>query len=324
MSDLAERVAQVRPLEVRKVPNAVYHGGTVDVALGVVVTDVRHVRQPFPVERALLIRGESDRSGKGGHTGDRGRMSMRDGGGEGRFIRRPGGVAGPQKAEHGGSGGRCGTRRVGRASGARRRVTSPRFAVTVDAVLMTILRGELRIFLVQRGTPPHQGEWALPGGLVMQSEVLEAAALRMVREGTGIAHEPGYLEQLGAYGHPARDPRTRVVTIAYWAAAPLMSASYFDLGPGEDSSAIYVEFVPVPEIESGRIRLAFDHGRIVADALDQVRSSLETTTLARRFCPPQFTISQTAGSVRGRVGHPVGCGELSAQDLAERGVRGTA
>ena len=113
--DLAERVAQVRPLEVRKVPNAVCHGGSVDVALGVVVTDVRHVGQPFPVERALLIRGESDCSGKGGRTGDRGRMSMRDGGGEGRFIGRPGGVAGPQKAEAGGSGGRRGTRRVGRA-----------------------------------------------------------------------------------------------------------------------------------------------------------------------------------------------------------------
>ena len=177
----------------------------------------------------------------------------------------------------------------------RRRATAgdfASFAVTVDVVLLTILRGELRIFLVQRGTPPHQGEWALPGGLVMQSEALEAAALRMVREGTGIAHEPGHLEQLGAYGDPARDPRTRVVTVAYWAVAPLLSASYFDLGPGEDCTAIYVEFVPVPEIESGRIRLAFDHGRIVADALDQVRSSLETTTLARRFCPPQFTISQ--------------------------------
>ena len=177
----------------------------------------------------------------------------------------------------------------------RRRATAgdfASFAVTVDVVLLTILRGELRIFLVQRGTPPHQGEWALPGGLVMQSEALETAALRMVREGTGIAHEPGHLEQLGAYGDPARDPRTRVVTVAYWAVAPLLSASYFDLGPGEDSTAIYVEFVPVPEIESGRIRLAFDHGRIVSDALDQVRSSLETTTLARRFCPPQFTISQ--------------------------------
>ena len=166
------------------------------------------------------------------------------------------------------------------------------FAVTVDVVLMTILRGELRIFLIQRGMRPHQGEWALPGGLVMKSEPLEEAALRMVSEQTGITHRPDHLEQLGAYGDPGRDPRTRVVTVPYWAVAPRLSPSYFDLRLAEDSTAIYVEFVPVPEIESGRLRMAFDHGRIVADALDEVRSSLETTTLARRFCPPEFTISQ--------------------------------
>lgn len=166
------------------------------------------------------------------------------------------------------------------------------FAVTVDVALLTILRGELRIFLVQRGTRPHRGAWALPGGLVMKSETLEDAALRMLIEETGIVRKPVHLRQLGAYGDPGRDPRTRVVTVAYWAVAPLLSPAYFDLRPAESSTALYVEFVPVPEIESGRLRLAFDHARIVADALDEVRSSLETTTLARRFCPPEFTISQ--------------------------------
>ena len=166
------------------------------------------------------------------------------------------------------------------------------FAVTVDVVLMTILRGELRVFLVQRGTRPHRGTWALPGGLVMRSEALEDAALRMLLEETGIARKPVHLEQLGAYGDPGRDPRARVVTVAYWAVAPLLSPAYYDVRPVEGGTAIYVEFVPVPEIESGRLRLAFDHERIVADALDQVRSSLETTTLARRFCGPEFTIRQ--------------------------------
>lgn len=166
------------------------------------------------------------------------------------------------------------------------------FAVTVDVVLMTILRGELRIFLVQRGTRPHRGSWALPGGLVMNTEALEDAALRMLFEETGVARKPVHLEQLGAYGNPGRDPRARVVTVAYWAVAPRLSPAYFDVTPVESSTAIYVEFVPVSEIESGRLRLAFDHARIVADALDAVRSSLETTTLARGFCPPEFTISQ--------------------------------
>ena len=166
------------------------------------------------------------------------------------------------------------------------------FAVTVDVILMTILRGELRLFLIQRGTRPHLGEWALPGGLVMASEPLEEAALRMMHRETGFAAKPVHMEQLRTYDNPARDPRTRVMTVAYWAVAPLLSPGYFDRELVETSTAIYTEFVPAPEIESGRLRLAFDHARIVSDALGQVRSRLETTTLARRFCPPEFTISQ--------------------------------
>ena len=166
------------------------------------------------------------------------------------------------------------------------------FAVTVDVVLMSIRRRELRILLVQRGTPPYKGGWALPGGLVMKSEPLEEAAQRVVYEQGGIVLRRRHLEQVGAYGDPERDPRTRVVTIAYWVVAPPSSPPHFDLESGGRGSPAYVEFVPVPEIESGRMKLAFDHARIVADALSDVRASLETTTLARRFCPPEFTISQ--------------------------------
>ena len=101
----------------------------------------------------------------------------------------------------------------------------------------------------------------------MKYETLDAAALRMVHEETGVGRSPAHLEQLGAYGDPARDPRTRVLTVAYWVVAPLISPSFFDLRLAESSAAMYVEFVPVPEIESGRLRLAFDHGRIVAAAL---------------------------------------------------------
>lgn len=166
------------------------------------------------------------------------------------------------------------------------------FAVTVDVVLMSILRGELRVLLIQRGTPPYKGEWALPGGLVMQSEPLEEAALRIVHERSRIVCRRRHLEQVGAYGDPARDPRTRVVTVAYWAVAPPSSPLCLDPGSTGQGGPAYAEFVPVPEIESGRLRLAFDHARIIADALSEVRSGLETTTLARRFCPPEFTISQ--------------------------------
>ena len=165
------------------------------------------------------------------------------------------------------------------------------FAVTVDVILTTILRGELRVLLIQRGAPPHEGQWALPGGRVKEAEPLAAAAERIAHEVTGFARPPRHLEQLGAYGDPGRDPRMRVVTVAYWAIAPLSPPSAFDRMPNA-SGAAYAEFVPLAEIESRRIRLAFDHGRIVADALEWARSSLETTTVARRFCPREFTISQ--------------------------------
>ena len=195
------------------------------------------------------------------------------------------------------------------------------FAVTVDVVLMTILRGELRIFLVQRGMRPHQGEWALPGGLVMKSEPLEKAALRTVYEQTGITREPGHMEQLGAYGDPKRDPRTRVVTVAYWAVAPLISPSYFDLRLAEDSNAIYVEFVPVPEVESGRLRLAFDHAR--HRGRRPRPASLEPGDDHPRAAvlPPRVHDQPAPGSVRGRLGHPARCRQLPAQDSAERGIR---
>ena len=108
------------------------------------------------------------------------------------------------------------------------------FAVTVDVVLITILTGELRIFLIQRAGRPHLGEWARPGGLVMKFEPLEEAAIRIVDEEIELAPRPGHLEQLRADGDPVRDPRTRVVTVAYWAVAPLLSPAHFDRGAGRE------------------------------------------------------------------------------------------
>ena len=157
---------------------------------------------------------------------------------------------------------------------------------------------------------------------VMESEPLDEAALRLVDQEAGIAPDPGHLEQLGAYGDPVRDPRTRVVTVAYWAVAPLLSPSYFDRGLPENSTAIYAEFVPVPEIESGRLRLAFDHARIVADALDQVHVRLGDDHPRATLLSTRVHHQPAHGSVRGRLGDAARRGELSAQGAAERGVRG--
>ena len=161
----------------------------------------------------------------------------------------------------------------------------PPFAVTVDIVVMTIIENDLRVLLIRRAVPPFRDSWALPGGFVRPDEDLDTAAARELAEETSINQEPGHLEQFGTYGHPDRDPRMRVVSVGYWAIVPDLPA------PKGGSDAAYAELVPVAELESGRIRLAFDHDRIVADAIARARSSLEDTTIATRCCPPEFTIS---------------------------------
>ena len=161
----------------------------------------------------------------------------------------------------------------------------PPFAVTVDIVVMTIIENDLRVLLIRRAVPPFLDSWALPGGFVRPDEDLDTAAARELAEETSISQEPEHLEQFGTYGHPDRDPRMRVVSVGYWAIVPDLPT------PKGGSDAAYAELVPVAELESGRIRLAFDHDRIVADGIARARSRLEDTTIATRFCPPEFTIS---------------------------------
>ena len=199
----------------------------------------------------------------------------------------------------------------------------PPFAVTVDVVLMTVVDGELRLLLIQRGIEPFKDSWALPGGFVLPEEDLDHAASRELLKETGIHHDQAHMEQLGAYGRPGRDPRMRVVTVAYWAVAPQLreapkpSASLYQnpmqfapynfvtevitpkasldrdpLEPRAGTDAAHAEMVRMAEIQSGRLTLAFDHRRIANDAVNTLRARLETTTLAHRFCPPEFTIRQ--------------------------------
>ena len=163
----------------------------------------------------------------------------------------------------------------------------PPVAVTVDLVVFTVRDGALQALLVRRGQPPFRGDWALPGGFVQPEEDLLDAALRELEEETGVGREAVHIEQLRAYGAPGRDPRMRVVTVAYWAVV----GSLPPLAAGTDAES--AALVPVKDIDEGGVRLAFDHFGIVRDAVAYIRSRLEDDpALAARFCPPEFTITE--------------------------------
>ena len=160
-------------------------------------------------------------------------------------------------------------------------------AVAVDLVLLTIRQGGLQVLLIRRGIPPYRGQWALPGGFVLPDEDLDAAAVRELREETGLDPQGGHLEQLRAYGAPGRDPRGRVVTIAYLALLPDLPA------PVAGSDAAGASWRPTAGLAPGE--LAFDHDRILGEGLERARAKLEYSPLATAFCPPEFTVAQLRG-----------------------------
>jgi len=172
--------------------------------------------------------------------------------------------------------------------------------LAVDVVLFTIVEDQLNVLLVEREVEPFRGSLVLPGGFVLADETLEQAALRELNKETGVGilrvaserssaqaeSESLFLEQLETYGNPDRDPRGRVVTVAFWAVMAELAQKQ------GRSGATRGELVPVAGIESQEVKLAFDHERIVHDAVRRVQAKLRYSTLANRFCPPKYTISQ--------------------------------
>ncbi|MEE6258323.1 NUDIX hydrolase [Plantactinospora sonchi] len=160
----------------------------------------------------------------------------------------------------------------------------PPFAVAVDLVVLTVREDELSVLLVRRGVPPYQDRWALPGGFVGFDEDLPDAAARELTEETGVPEPVGHLEQLGTYGEPKRDPRGRVVAVAYLALLPDLPV------PVAGTDAAAADWFPVSRVAD--VGLAFDHGVILDDGLERARAKLEYTPLATAFCPPEFTIAR--------------------------------
>jgi 8-oxo-dGTP diphosphatase len=164
-------------------------------------------------------------------------------------------------------------------------------SVAVDIVAFTMSGAELRVLLIRRAEPPFRGYWALPGGFVRvgdgkedQGESLEVAVGRELEEETGLRPRDVYFEQLGAFGEPYRDPRMRIISVAYYALVrpDLVPRAH---GGGDASRAEWVD-------PNKAVRLAFDHAAILEAARTRVRERIRTTRIAASLLPETFTIPE--------------------------------
>jgi len=157
----------------------------------------------------------------------------------------------------------------------------PRGALTVDCVVFGLDDEELKVMLIQRGLSPFEGKWALPGGFVRVTETLDEAARRELDEETGLSGI--FLEQLYAFGAVDRDPRERVVSVAYYALVNLSDHKVHAATDATDAAWFGVHDVP---------SLAFDHASILQAALDRLRTKLRNEPVGFELLPKKFTLSQ--------------------------------
>lgn len=158
----------------------------------------------------------------------------------------------------------------------------PRPSLTVDCVIFGLDESaRLKVLLIQRGHDPFEGSWALPGGFVDMNEPLEAAALRELKEETGV--ENVFIEQLYTFGTPERDPRGRVVTVVYYA---LINLAEYKISA--DSDAKDVGWFALDDLP----KLAFDHAQILETAIQRLRGKVRYQPIGFELLPNLFTLTQ--------------------------------
>jgi 8-oxo-dGTP diphosphatase len=174
--------------------------------------------------------------------------------------------------------------------------TYERPSVTVDLVLLSVLDGALHVLLMRRTQPPAEGRWALPGGFVRIDESLDEAARRVLHEKARIAS--AFLEQLYTFGAVARDPRMRIITVAYYA---LLPAARFAKALEQSDELALAKLVTAWKGETGgraealaadgaRLGLAFDHADILGLAVKRLRGKLDYSQVGFELLPTQFTL----------------------------------
>lgn len=157
----------------------------------------------------------------------------------------------------------------------------PHPAVTVDTLIFTLHEGDLKVLLIQRKRDPHAGAWALPGGFVEIDEDLDTAARRELAEETGLQTE--FVEQLHTFGAPGRDPRERVISVAYFALVRMEEVVVKAASDARDARWFPVQKLP---------KLAFDHAAILKIASTRLRERAQTSLIVQGLLPKRFSLQQ--------------------------------
>jgi len=153
--------------------------------------------------------------------------------------------------------------------------------ITVDLVIFTVNKETLNVMLVKRAGPPYQEYWSLPGGFLLTGESLDEAALRVLNEKAGV--KDVYLEQLYTFGKPDRDPRDRVITVAYFALIP-----WSNLNQPESNKVADLKWTSVTQVP----KLAFDHREILRYAVQRLRAKVTYSNIVYGLMPDQFRLSE--------------------------------
>lgn len=153
----------------------------------------------------------------------------------------------------------------------------PHPAVTTDCVIFGFDGNSLQVLLIERGIEPYKGRWAFPGGFLNPDETAEEGTLRELREETGLTG--AFIEQFHTYTEPGRDPRERVITIAFYALVRIQ-----EVKGGDDAAR--AKWFPIDEVP----QLAFDHDRILRDAMKELREKIHFEPIGFELLPEKFTM----------------------------------